>query len=48
VPIQSWQLGLLSGYPLDNGDGTETVKAADTETTRTAVRRFIHLRITRP
>ncbi|MEI7910168.1 MAG: fibronectin type III domain-containing protein [Verrucomicrobiota bacterium] len=41
-------LGLLSGYPIDNGDGTETVKAADTESTSTAARRFIHLRITRP
>ena len=45
----SWTtLSLLSGYPLDNGNGTETLKAADTETTNTATKRFIRLRVSRP
>ena len=41
-------LSLESGYPLDNGNGTETLKADDTQTTGGAARRFLHLRITRP
>ncbi len=41
-------LSLESGYPLDNGDGTETLKADDTQTTGSATQRFIRLRITRP
>jgi len=41
-------LTLESGFPHDNGDGTETLKADDTETTGTAGERFMRLRITRP
>ena len=41
-------LSLESGYPLDNGNGTETLKADDTQTTGGAARRFLHLRITQP
>jgi hypothetical protein len=41
-------LTLENGYPLDNGNGTETLKADDTQTTATAAQRFIRLRITRP
>ncbi len=41
-------LALESGFPHDNGNGTETLKADDTETTATAGHRFLRLRITRP
>ncbi len=45
----SWNpLTLDVGYPIDNGDGTETLTASDTETTSTARQRFIRLRVSRP
>jgi hypothetical protein len=40
-------LTLENGYPIQNNNGTETLKAADTETNTTATQRFIRLRVER-
>lgn len=40
-------LTLENGYPLNNNNGTETLKASDTETNTTATQRFIRLRVER-
>jgi hypothetical protein len=45
----SWQAAVMvTGYPLDNGDGTETVKARASQPVTANAQSFIHLRIARP
>jgi len=39
---------VVPGYPVDNGDGTETLKARDTQTVTVGTQRFIRLRVTQP
>lgn len=48
LTLGNWTpLTLENGYPLDNSDGSETLKASDTENTSTATQRYIRLRIER-
>jgi len=46
---QTWTPAVVvNGYPVDNGDGTETLKARDTQPVASGAQRFIRLRVTQP
>ena len=45
----AWTPAVLdAGYPMDNGNGTETVKVHDSQAATVGSHRFIRLRVTRP